>query len=106
NPTPSPSIPPGGVAPAQLSGEWIEVVVSGGLIEDLTLVRDTYLLGSASGNIHVIGNQIYFYNGPCDGVGLYQWNINRGVLHFTLLNDDPCGRRMDLDNRSYTKTAG
>jgi hypothetical protein len=106
NPTPTPSPPPGGPAPSQLSGEWIETTVPGGLVEDLTLVGASYRLGSASGNIHVIGNHIYFFNGPCDGVGLYQWTIHGATLHFTLLNDDPCGRRMDLDNRSYTRTGG
>lgn len=106
NPTPTPSPPPGGPAPSQLSGEWIEVTVPGGLVEDMSLVGTSYRLGSASGNIRVSGNQIYFFNGPCDGVGLYRWTIHGSILHFTLLNDDPCGRRMDLDNHSYSKTTG
>ena len=82
------------------------MTVAGGLVEDLSLVGTTYQLGSASGNISVSQNHIYFFNGPCDGVGLYGWTIRKGVLHFTLLNDDPCGRTMDLDNRNYTKTTG
>src|ERR1700686_2804736 len=83
-----------------LGGAEPKVVIAGGLIEDMSLSGTSYRLGSAFGDIHVTGNDIYFYNGPCDGVGLYQWAIHGGILHFTLLNDDPCGRRMDLDNRS------
>jgi hypothetical protein len=72
----------------------------------MTLTGTDYRLGEAFGNIAVNGNQVAFFNGPCDAVGVYQWSVHGGILHFTLIGDDPCGRRPDLDNRDYRRING
>jgi hypothetical protein len=103
--TPVPT-PRGGPAPPQLAGSWLSTTVVGGVAEDMTLSGTDYRIGEAFGNIAVSGNQIYFFNGPCSGVGGYRWEIHGGLLHFTLMGDDPCGRRPDLDNRDYKRIGG
>jgi hypothetical protein len=65
--------------------------------------------GDSFGMVVVNGSEIDFFNAdPCDiplpgGVGRYRWNLQAGVLHFTSISDDPCGRVDDLNNQSYTK---
>lgn len=89
-----------------MAGSWLSTTVVGGVAEDMTLSGTNYRIGEAFGNIAVSGNHIYFFNGPCPAVGAYQWEIHGGLLHFTLVGDDPCGRRPDLDNRSYQRIGG
>jgi hypothetical protein len=103
NPTPTPA---GGPAPPPLAGSWGATTAIGGVVENMTLSGFNYRLGEAFGNIAVNGNQISFFNGPCNAVGVYGWTVHGGILHFTLIGDDPCGRRPDLDNRSYRKISG
>ncbi len=104
-PSPTPSAPPGGTPPPQLAGEWHEMIVPVSLGEYLTLAGTTYVLGSATGSISVDGHQIYFYDGPCGQVGLYQWTILGHILHLTPVGDDPCGRMTDLANHSFLRVS-
>jgi hypothetical protein len=49
-----------------------------------------YELNGASGSIAVTGNEIAFFDGPCSGVGRYQWSAQASMIHFTGLIADPC----------------
>jgi hypothetical protein len=104
-PTPAPT-PRGGPAPPLLAGSWVTTTLVGDAAVDMTLTGTSYRIGEAFGDIAVNGNQISFFNGPCPAVGVYRWEIHGGLLHFTLLGDDPCGRRPDLNNRDYKRNGG
>jgi hypothetical protein len=105
-PTPTPTPPPsGGPAPPELAGTWTEVVPADVHKATVYLDGTDYRVNGAEGSIAVNGTEIDFFDGPCDGLGRYQWSIKAGVLHFTSLASDPCGRVADLDGRSYTRNA-
>jgi hypothetical protein len=128
-PTPSPaaSPPPGGPVPAQLLGVWLlqtsnpkpEIGLINGKVQ-LTLTGTTFhLLGvnnqafgttGSPGDVVVNNTEIDFFNGDAcglqlpEGVGRYTWTHTSAALHFTPLNQDPCGRTDYLANQSYVRT--
>jgi hypothetical protein len=115
-PPPAATTPPGGPAPAQLLGDWRLGPNASNAI-DLALYASTFSFTTSGdvnlGDIVVNGNEIDFFNGDgCgltlpDGVGRYTWNLQNNVLHFTPLNQDPCGMRSGhLADQSYAKTSG
>lgn len=61
---------------------------------------------SGAGNISVDGDTIEFYNSdrcPGDPGGTYTWAIEDETLTFTLVGEDPCGRKgLFLDGFAYT----
>jgi hypothetical protein len=58
---------------------------------------------AGSGDVVVNNTEIDFFNAPCGvTVGRYTWTLTPGVLSFTPLNDDPCGRSEYLaSNKSF-----
>ena len=127
SPTPAASPPPGGPVPAQLLGNWLlpraAVIaiahVTPNVPLTLTLEATTYHLRgifpptdyTVSGSVVVNNSEIDFFNEDLcgyqlpDGVGRYKWTLTGGVLHFTLLNQDLCGRTDYLGNQNYSRTS-
>ena len=66
-------------------------------------------LDARPGDVVVNGAQIDFFNGPAcglklpQGVGRYAWTVTGNVLHFALLDSDPCPRTVWLADQSYTR---
>jgi len=65
--------------------------------------------GAGPGDVVVNNTEIDFFNAPGCGSGRYfvaryTWTLKPGVLHFTPLNADPCGRSAYLANQSYINT--
>jgi hypothetical protein len=111
SPSPSASWPPGGPVPSAIEGTWFfdtvpsRITIKGNLY---TVTQRASL--SAYGNVVVNGNEIDFFNGSgCrlalpDGVGRYWWSLGNKGLHFTLLNQEPCGRKEILADAMWTRT--
>ena len=61
---------------------------------------------SGAGRIFVDGDQITFSGStPCpDFSGTYTWSIEEERLRFTLIGDDPCGRKDFLLRASFGRT--
>jgi hypothetical protein len=96
-PGPQPSAPQGGVAPAELQGQWID---ASDVVGNRLVIRAANLVwGGARVELVVRGNEIDFYNGNAcgirlpGGVGRYRWSISGGLLRFTPLAPDPCTDR-------------
>jgi hypothetical protein len=103
-PSPPPTAPHGGPAPAELQGQWVDIrdTGSGGTTAGVLrfVIRpDSFVWAEARGELVVRGTEIYFYNGSMcgiplpGGVGRYRWSISGGLLHFTPLAPDPCTDR-------------
>jgi len=99
--------PPGGPAPPQLIGHWIEVSPTAG--PDLTLSATHYVFEEGQGDIVVNGDEIDFFHGSAcglqlpQGVGRYKWRLSGTTLAFTAITVDPCGRVNRIDGATYTK---
>jgi hypothetical protein len=98
--------------PTSLAGSWFfplhatEVTLSG---NDYRVVQ-TDPPNQAEGSVVVNGDEIEFFNGTgCGmplpgGIGRYRWTLqDGGSVHFTALNQDPCGRIDILDNAMWTR---
>lgn len=115
-PNPPATPPPGGPAPAQLIGDWVQTPFASNPNDDLDLIVNASTFSfqtsgdSNFGDVVVNGAEIDFFNGDgCglmlpDGVGRYQWSLQGGKLHFTPLSQDPCGMRsLHLSDQIYAK---
>ena len=58
----------------------------------------------------VDGEEVAFFNAQMcglalpDGVGRYRWAVKGSRLHFTAIDDDPCGGRAAiLDDETYER---
>lgn len=96
-------------APAEMRGVWTLEFPEETL--QLVLQRTSYqarvqgTTETGSGRISVEGDTIEFYaSDRCaeDPGGTYTWVIEDGTLTFTLVGQDPCGRKGFLDGFSYT----
>lgn len=98
--------------PSSLAGTWYhplhstEVNLSGNEYR----VTQTDPANHAEGNVVVDGDEIDFFNGNgCGvllpgGIGRYRWKLqDSGSVHFTALNQDPCGRADILENATWTR---
>lgn len=104
--------PGGGPAPAALAGIWYFPLHS----SQITLGGNDYQVvqtnppNHASGKIVVNGDEIDFFHGDAcgvplpGGVGRYRWTLRGSSLHFTRLNEDPCGRVDILAGATWTRT--
>lgn len=112
-PASTPAWPVGEPVPATLAGVWYFPLRS----STITLTGTDYRVvqtapsNAAHGNVVVAGDEIDFFNGSgCgvplpNGVGRYRWTI-RGTMsvHFTALNDDPCGRSEILRDATWKRS--
>ena len=109
SPTVAASPPPGGPAPQELIGDWINQSPGAYHGRGLTISATHYAFASATGDVVVNGSEIDFFNGDScglplpDGVGRYTWSLNGTTLTFTPIGTDPCGRWDDLANATYTR---
>ena len=68
-------------------------------------------LDARLGDVVVNHSEIDFFNGPAcgmklpAGVGHYTWTLTGAVLGFASVGNDPCPRRVWLDNQSYTRAS-
>lgn len=107
--SPQPAPPPGGPAPAELQGQWVD---AGGAPGQRLVIRPQQVVwGPARIELVVRGDEIDFYNGSyCGiklpgGVGRYRWSISGGLLRFEPLAPDPCTDRPGMLAEPFRKVA-
>lgn len=97
-------------APTELHGSWVTDLGQGETLR-LSLRGTSYtaqVVGtpdSGNGKISVEGDTIKFSDSdrcPDDPGGTYTWNIEDGILTFTLIGEDPCGRTGFLVGHAFT----
>ena len=122
SPSAAASAPTGGPVPAQLLGAWFLptaiVDASVGCVKPLNpktcnlrlnLLETSYNFQgthpAGPGDLVVNNNEIDFFNArECKSIGRYTWTLSGGVLHFTALNTDACGRSAYLQDRSFYRS--
>jgi hypothetical protein len=101
-----PQRPPGGPAPEELEGTWVQVSPKGeGPVATLELTGQSYHVSAAAsaglpnGAMAVNGNEIAFFStATCElflpeGVGHYRWKVSGDKLHLDAIGKDPCSVR-------------